>query len=269
MIRVKNNFFNSYPVFFHHHGRPSRFRNSVGLDIKKKLFEYVSDGTGITFYGRKDGIHHQIPKKANELSLISNKITILMISNLEEYGSAARCLEYYGVPYVVVGEEIQVFGGWEKFKKIIEFIPSVDTEYLMLLDTDDVFIVDGIEHFVNNYEKQLGCKMLFNAEAWFFPQGSEVVRSFEESKVAKHNPFKYLNSGVWIANTEFLKSIYQDLISIDSYSTIDQAIFKELYMKYYPDIKIDSGCVYFQSVIWSEWFENYYPGAMSLQLEIT
>ena len=268
MIKVKNKFFNSYPIFFHHHGRPSRFINSVGFDIKKKLFEHISDGTGSTFYGRKEGIYHNIPKKATKINSISNKLTVLMVSNLEEYGSAARCLEYYGIPYVVVGDDITFFEGWVKFNKIIEFIPKVNTEYLLLLDTDDVFIVDGIEEFVNTYEERLDCKMLFNAEAWFFPKGNNSIREFEESKVLEDNPFKYLNSGVWIANTEFLKSVYSDLINIIPYAKIDQAVFKELYSLYYPKIKIDSQCIYFQSVIWSAWFEQAYPGAMDLELEI-
>ncbi|KKM05780.1 hypothetical protein LCGC14_1750620 [marine sediment metagenome] len=237
--------------------------------MKKRVFDYFSDNSGNTFYGRKEKMIYPIPKKSKTTNPMANKLTILMVSNLKEYGSAARCLEYYGIPYVVIGKDIPVFQGQEKLKKIIEFIPSVKTEYFMLLDSDDIFIVDGFEEIINTYERRLDCKMLFNAEGWSFPKGENELKQFEESVAPKDNPFKYLNSGAWISNTEFLHSIYDTLLEVDSKRAIDQSVFKELYKIFYPQIKIDYGCEYFQSVPWSTWFSKYYPGRMNLELEET
>lgn len=268
MIQIKNKFFNTSPTFFHHNGRPSLFRYSPAFPLKAGVFKYMSNGTGQTFQGRKEKVDYLIPHKREIINEVSSKVTILMISNLKEYGSAARCLEYYGFLYTVIGKEISKFDGWEKFKKIVEFIPTVETEYLMILDSDDVFIVDGIEDLINNYEEEFHCKMLFNAEAWCFPKGNQELRAFEEGVSPKDSPNKYLNSGVMIANVEFLKSIYDTMINIEPYSKIDQAVFKHLYKMYFPEIKIDHRCKYFQSVPWSGWLNKYYPGRMDLELVI-
>ncbi len=121
MVKIKNKFMNTYPVIFHHNGRPSLFRNSSAYTLKGKVFEYFSKGEDNGFFrGRKEKLNYCIPKKKKICDPVFNDLTVVMISNLEEYGSAARSLEYYGIPYTVVGKEISVFDGWEKFKKIIE-----------------------------------------------------------------------------------------------------------------------------------------------------
>ncbi len=234
MVKIKNKFMNTYPVIFHHNGRPSLFRNSSAYTLKGKVFEYFSKGEDNGFFrGRKEKLNYCIPKKKKICDPVFNDLTVAMISNLEEYGSAARSLEYYGIPYTVVGKEISVFDGWKKFKKIIEFIPTVNTKYLMLLDSDDVFIVDGMER-VMNYEKDMDCKMFFNAEGWSFPKGNTKIDEFEKSIVPEDIPFKHLNSGVWIANMDFLNSVYDVLIKIKPFVKDDGSVFKELYKMFYP-----------------------------------
>jgi len=268
VIKIRNKFLDSYPVIFHHNGRRNLFKNSSAYPLKGKVFEYFSEGEDTGFFmGRKEKLRYNIPKKKESCDPIFDDLTIVMISNLTEYGSAARSLEYYGIPYVVVGEEILKFDGWEKFKKVMEFIPTVKTKYLMLLDSDDVFIVDGMER-VMNYEKDMDCKMLFNAEGWSFPKGNTKIDEFEKSVIPKDVPFKHLNSGVWIANMEFLNSVYDVLAKIEPFAKDDGCVFKELYKMFYPQIKIDYECKLFQSVPWTPWFEQHYPGRMDMELII-
>jgi len=267
MIKIKNKYFNSYPVVFHHNGRPSRFNHPSGKLIKKKVFDYFSDGSGDTFRGRKERVDYPIPKKSSEFNKISDKLTIFMVTNLVEKGSAARSLDYFNLKYKIEGKNIVKYTPFEKYKKLIDFIPTVKTKYMMLFDTDDVFIVDGLGSLVNNFEKEMDCKMLFNAECWNYPKVDQEQTRFEEEVVLFNTPFKYLNSGVWISNVEFLKDKYEELLSLSSYND-DQAIFKRFYKMFYPKVKIDYKCKYFQSLTWSKWFEDKCPGRLDLEVEI-
>jgi hypothetical protein len=268
MIKITNTYLNSCPVVFHHNGRPSRFNHPSGVSLKRKVFEYFSDGTGQTFRGRKEKTNLCLPKKSDTYNELSEKLTIFMVTNLEEKGSAARSLDYFNLPYTIVGSDIVNYTPFDKLNKLVEFIPKVETEYMMLFDTDDVFITDGLDRVVNTFEKEMGCKMLFNAECWNYPKGDKEQTAFEEDVTSEENPFRYLNSGVWVANTEFLKSKIDVLEELKNYSHDDQAVFKRFYKMFYPDVKVDHNCKYFQSLTWSAWFEEHYPNRMDMEVTV-
>jgi len=137
---------------------------------------------------------------------------------------------------------------------------------VMLLDSDDIFLVSSLSKIVEEYEAKYNCKMLFQAESWNFPRGHTEMDKFEQSIVDDCNPYKYLNSGIWISNTQFLQDIYKELTKIKPHTPGDQPVFKELYKTHYPQIRIDSSCEYFQSLAWSSWFEKRYPGVLDLRL---
>jgi hypothetical protein len=270
MIKIKNKYFNTYPVVFHHNGRPSLFQHPSGVALKRKVFNYFSDGTLNTFRCRKSKTNYPIPAISNEFNELSKKITIFMVTNLKEKGSAARSLDYYNIPYTIGGKDIVHYSHLEKFKTLIDFIPSVETEYMILFDSDDVFVIDGLDQVVDTFEEEMDCKMLFNAEGWNYPKGLDKEQTeFELSVAPEDSPFKFLNSGVWIANTKFLKEHLQELSNLESYSPNDQGIFKRFYKMFYPKIKIDHKCKYFQSLPWTPWFEKHYPSRLDMEVEIS
>jgi len=268
MLKIKNTYFNSYPIIFHYNGNSHVFLDKMFL--KKQVFNYFSGGSNKTFRDRKENINYPIPTLSNLSSKLSNELTILIITNLKEKGSAARSLDYFNFPYTVVGQDIVQYTPYEKYKKIINFIDSVKTKYLMLLDSDDIFIIDGLNNLVENFEKDLNCKMLFNAEPWDWPIDNNLIcqkqTEFENSVSPKNTPFKYLNSGVWIANVDFLKETYKTLVKLGSDCFDDQAIFKKFYKIFFPQVKIDHCCKYFQSLQWSKKFDEKYK--IKFELEI-
>jgi hypothetical protein len=268
MIKIKNKYFNTCPVVFHHNGRPSRFNHPSGVSLKKEVFDYFSNGNRKTFKGRKERVRYPIPKKSDIYNDLSKKLTIFMVTNLKEKGSAARSLDYYNMPYTIEGRDIVKYANFEKFRKLVNFIPSVKTEYLMLFDSDDVFVIDGLEKVVDTFEEEMDCKMLFNAEAWNYPKGDAEQKEFERLLAPEDSPFKYLNSGVWIANTVFLQKHLDTLIDLARSAPGDQIVFKKFYKILYPDIKIDHRCKYFQSLTWSNWLKDHYPSRMDLEIEV-
>jgi len=89
--------------------------------------------------------------------------------------------------------------------------------------------------------------MLFNGELVSYPKNDEIAL-FERSCYHAESPFCYLNSGVWIARTEFLKEVIGDILSIrSSRPRSDQEIYRKLHKKYYPKIQVDSKCEIFQT----------------------
>ena len=271
MLKIKNTYFNSYPIIFHHHGyAPNDFLFLLGIDIKKQVFNYFSDGSNKTFRGRKEKVDYPIPRLSNLSSQFSNELTIFMINNLKEKGSAARSLDYFNFPYTVVGKDIVKFTFYKKYQEITNFIPSVKTKYLMLLDSDDVFITGQLDNLIETFEKDLNCKMLFNAGATDYPIEENIIckkqTEFENSLAPKNTLFKYLNSGVWIANVDFLKETYKTLVKLGSDCFDDQAIFKKFYNIFYPEVKIDYCCKYFQTLRFPNKFDEKYK--MQLELEI-
>ncbi len=240
----------------------------MGLPLKKKAFEDLAKGyDGGKFKGRKEKTWYSTPPVSDTTDGISDQLTVFMVTNLEDPGSTAKCMDYYGVKYSLVGSEIDVFDGVRKLEEIIKFVPSVDTKYTMLLDSDDMFLTSNFTYLVETYEQTYNCKMLFQAEGWNFPRGNVEMDKFERSVVSPSSPYKHLNSGAWISDTEFLQNAVKDMIAIVPHTPGDQPVFKELYKMYYPNIRIDSNCEYFQSLAWSPWFENRYPRALNLEYE--
>ena len=269
MLKIKNTYFNSYPIIFHHGGYPPMFLSWT--DIKKQVFNYFSDGSNETFRGRKEKTDYPIPTLSNLSSELSNKLTVLIVTNFKEKGSAARSLDYFNYSYSLIGKDIIKFTFYEKYKEIINFISSVETKYLMLLDSDDVFIIDQLDNLVETFEKEMNCQMLFNASISNCPiEKNNIVckkqTEFEKSVVPEITPYKYLNAGIWIANVDFLKKTYKTLLKLGTDCFDDQAIFKKFYKIFYPEVKIDYSCKYFQSLRWSKELEEKYK--MQLELEI-
>ena len=59
--------------------------------------------------------------------------------------------------------------------------------------------------------------------------------------------FKYLNSGLFIAKSEFYMQIYEELINKALGNDIaDQAKFHQIYLDYFPRLQLDMNVRYFK-----------------------
>ena len=124
----------------------------------------------------------------------------------------------------------------------LEFLKFSKKEFILAADSSDVLMFDLPNA---NVLQDTNCDMLFNAEKLFWPHsGLDDIKKGEEE--IESGFFRYLNSGLWIAKKEYAIEVFEKLSQMmDSYMEFyksDQVLFKALYLKEYPKMKIDSKC---------------------------
>jgi hypothetical protein len=177
-------------------------------------------------------------------------ITFLTWRNLPDQGSFEQSLSRLGYTCVVLGQEIK---RWENIAKIglnREALARIDTEYVMACDSHDVVMLGDPAIVLDHFESIPGCEMLCNAEKNHWPRGL-YTKDFEEAVAEK--PFCYLNSGVWIARTAFARELAEEATLVQppqgwSGGWDDQGVFKMLYQRHYPVMRVDDHCRVFQSL---------------------
>ena len=229
MIRLINKAFDTEPFLFHMNG--SHLKNKEGRRLRSKVFQFMESNP----YDGEGGIRD----------------TTYFICT--SYGGRETCLEktlkYFKVPYVVKGRGTENWRNTMKAGLLAEYLPNIQTKYTMGIDCHDVCLLKEANGIIDLFEKNFAenCDMLFNAELVSYPKNPEIA-TFEKEIYGDESPFSYLNSGVWIAKTEFLKKVMEDILTFrSSRPRSDQEIYRKLHQKYYPKIKIDHRCNIFQT----------------------
>jgi hypothetical protein len=160
-----------------------------------------------------------------------------------------------GLKIEVYGKEIKKWSNYLKFKFNLSACESDDCKYIMGCDSHDAILISEPELILNKFLDS-NCKLLFNSEIKFFPDIDEPnVKKWKEfqNKLSK-SPFRFLNSGVWVGEKEFVFEFFKDCLNTkinDLYDNekykfsnkesigCDQSIIHSKFEKYYPDIKLD------------------------------
>ena len=254
-MRVRNKSFGTYPTIFHHPGRIGDIngnRVSGIVKLKQRFFESIADPDNRReFFDRKEKIQLSVPRTPETSNPVSN-LSVVFVSNLKELGSSPRSLDHFGIPYFVLGKDIVEWSNAEKLRAIHEFLPEVETKYLMFLDSDDTFVISHLRYVVDLFEREFSCEMLINAaqNCWppelFSDEFRECVDFAENVAEARLGSRKYINSGAWIARTSFYREFSEDLLATKApQEGDDQGLFYILYKKYYPRILLDYRCQIF------------------------
>jgi hypothetical protein len=250
-FRIKNKKFNTCPVVFHHPGNVGSKNNIFGIiRIKKMLFSILGKNSSEYFCGRKEIINYKVPAIQMESSSKTKELlTVVVITNLDEPGSGPRSLKAFGVDCKIVGREVENWSNIEKMRLLKRELPNIGTKYIMLLDSDDTFVVDGLDRVIEKIESIPECRLLMNAAQNFWPpvlhrigNSYEFCNRIGSEKKSMH---RYVNSGVFIAEVEFLKEILEEDIDPPKEDD-DQGVFCLLYQKYYPAFQLDYYCDVFQ-----------------------
>ena len=250
-IKIKNKRFNTCPIVFHHPGNVGGPNNIFGIiKIKKMLFSILGKNSSEYFCGRKEVINYKVPAIQMESSRKTKELlTVVTITNLDEPGSAPRSLRAFGVNCRILGREVKDWKNVEKIKFLKRELSSISTKYIMLLDSDDTFVVDGLDRVIEKIESMPECRLLMNAAQNFWPpilhrvgNSYEFCNRIGNEKKTNH---RYVNSGVFIAEVEFLKEILEEKID-NPYKDGDQGLFCLLYQKFYPAFQLDYYCEVFQ-----------------------
>jgi len=310
---VTNNHFNTCPVAFHHNGRPSLAANMENVTPSKyakfgfkaavmdaccedgKFFRGRKEAKWIKTYHGEDFVREwpypdkcypaPTPSSITDNSL-NNHVHMFTITNCKEHGSAVRQMRHNGMEVTILGRDIKSYDHDLKIPLLIKHIPTIESNLTMFFDSDDIWFSGSVKHLLRTFQKHKNCKMLCNADAWFFPKGANArtngaeMQSWMQEVILNEGittPYTYLNSGLWVAETKFLQEEFlprlkvlraaQDLnMDIQSYSDCDQSMFHFVYRDLYPAMQIDSTCEYFQPWNWSPWLEENYKNYNSLTI---
>jgi hypothetical protein len=249
---VRNKVFNTYPSIFHHPGKIGDGNRTYGIvQLKKIFFDVIGDSMNGYFYDDKEKIRLKIPTTSyHELTNVSSKLTIIFVSNLKEVGSGPRTLDYFGIPYRILGSKVDRWSNSLKIKFLNDHLSNIKTKYFMLLDSSDTFMINDLLQMIQVFEAS-NCAMLLNAGQCFWPHWIDEMKEYQsfcdqigDEMQSRH---RYVNTGALIAETEFYKEIAKTFdVDEAPLPGDDQSAFYPLYKKYYPRIQLDYYCKIFQ-----------------------
>ena len=249
---VKNKKFGTYPSIFHHPGRIGDGNRIIGIvHLKKLFFDLIGDSESGYFWDDKESIRLKIARLNTSVNTeVSDKLTIIFVSNLKEAGSGPRSLDYFGIPYRILGSQVNKWSNGLKIKFLNDELPSIKTKYFMLLDSSDTFVINDLSRAIEIFEAS-NCEMLLNAGQRFWPHwidGMKEYRSFcDQIGDEMKSCHRYVNTGALIAKTEFYREIAKTFdVDEAPLPGDDQSAFYPLYKKYYPRIQLDYHCKIFQ-----------------------
>ena len=225
MINLKNTLFNTEPFLVHMNG--SHLKNSAGRKLRSELFNYIDNN----IYEGQGGIRDT---------------TYFICTSYEgRETNIEKTFKFFKVPYVVRGRGMKGWVNTMKAGLLAEYLPNITTKYTMGIDSHDVLLLKDANGMIDTFENDFDCDMLFNGELVSYPENEELA-NFEKF-IYGESPFRYLNSGVWIAKTDFLKEVIGDILEFrSSRPKSDQEIYRKLHRKYFPRVQVDNKCKLFQ-----------------------
>lgn len=166
------------------------------------------------------------------------------LGNFEE--SLIRC----GIKeFTVLGKQVVNWKNKIKISLLKNHIKNCNKKYILSSDSTDVLLINNIESMIEKFLK-MKCDMLFNAETLVWPTDlHKNILEFEEKTCIEGS--KYLNAGLWIGKTEYVKKLLASnakIIWTKKHPNSEQIYWKHQYFYNYPNIKIDNKCEIFQGL---------------------
>ena len=227
-------------------------------------------------------IDEYVPKKLSELNVIAYQENIIRPYNRNEMGSNIHPTERYDYfidfnihPVTIATDEskakrildsgkthsiqfqnigkgvkwnggtMESTGGGQKINMIKQHIENLpDHDVLFFCDGYDTFVTDTMNEIVYRY-LSMNHRIIFSSERSCWPDeelASEIIKTNKTIKPYTDTPYKYLNSGLFIAQVGELKSILED---VDDASD-DQLFYQKKYIEQSYDIALDLECYIFQ-----------------------
>ena len=182
------------------------------------------------------------------------------LSGYENTSILESNMEYLGLNLVVLKDARLPWRNTFKFEMINNYLQSgkCTTKYFMCLDAIDIIFVDHPQKVIDIF-KSFNCQALFMSTSSLdgyncMPEVLDWVHSINGGIP------RYLNSGVYIGKTSFIKELYEEAIkyaiphgvTMDDYrdylarepkdypkGSQDQDIIRYLEPKFYPQLKVD------------------------------
>lgn len=180
-------------------------------------------------------------------SRIPENITIVTWNNGHPRGVQLQ-LQRMKIPHLVLGQDIIWEANFIKLSLLLESMHKIKTKYILAMDCFDVIIAGDLFDIVDRFQ-DFNCSIVFNATPVSFPNIAEYAD--KELEICSHKPFCYLNSGVFIGETKYVKYLFEKSIALKddwalAFPKSDQRAIRSIYHYSYPDIQIDHYCKLFQ-----------------------
>jgi hypothetical protein len=213
-------------------------------------------------------IIEKLSKKAKSNS--PKKTSVILCNNIDD-SVAEQCLKRIGIDHLVLGKQVEKWNNLYKLKLIVDYLEKSKPEQILYVDSTDVLVIGDITECDNILQKNK-CKMIFNAELKFYPQCPSLKCNEEFEIRTSPNEYFALNAGCWIAESDFLLSVLEEILNMDMTSHVienkgkieefritksDQFRWHILYKKYYPKIKLDHKCDIFQNIYLHNHFDFF------------
>lgn len=245
LARIKNVDQDTYPCVFHHNGSDSLSR--AGLELKRQFFHVIGEPNRSFHFsknGRISGIQsYRRPRPAETIRKLP-KLSIVTFTSYRFSGSAELSLHHLGIDIDV----IRPSGRWRNIRKIglmCRYLETVDTEYVLYIDSHDAFVTRDILGIVPAFEK-LGCRMLIQADAHDWPE-SDVTRRFYDSIGSEYGPVRFLCGGIYMGEVQFVKRFFQRALETEPMlPNDDQGPYKLVFQELHPEAQLDYCCELFQ-----------------------
>lgn len=225
--------------------------------IVKQYFNYMIENQ----------IHKNKFKIPNDLTIATcrnNHLEDRIIDSLSGYEHKSILeynLEYLGMDgLVLLIDDRRPWRYTFKIEILKNYLDRCTTKYFMSIDCIDAIFIDDPNTVLQIFQS-FDCKMLFMTT-----HGMDGYSNMPEVKqwVDSIHPGRYLNAGVWIGETAFVKEVLNEAskyitphgITADEFSeyhksgkgdysqypigSTDQDIFRYIEPKFYPHLKVDS-----------------------------
>jgi hypothetical protein len=237
VLLVTNTLFGTHPVILHAMGTGRHEPFPAWEEIQQKTFREPQ---------RSLGSHEHL--------------TLLTCNNGNPgMGLFERSCEHLGVPVLVGGAGIDPWvNAIHKPEVISELLGKVTTEFVAYVDSRDALLVRSPGQFLKQYWRSFpGCPLVFGADAVCYPRADVFKRYEDNLPGAKLGPFKYLNSGCWISQTELARSIFTEVLKHPPYPRFpvsDQARIRQLLPRFQGSVSLDYKCHLFQNNVCAQAF---------------
>ena len=223
--------------------------------IVKQQFEVLKSEVAPNTYKCPDNL--TIVTCRNEGSM-SERI-IPHLAGYENVSILESNLKYLGIDLTVLRDDRLPWRNTFKFEMLHNYLNSGEctTEYFMCCDAIDVIFVDDPQRVIDIF-KSFECDALFMST--HSRDGYNCMPEVKEWADAVNTKSRYLNSGVYIGKTSFVKEMFDMAIeyaiphgvTMDEYrkyleskpedypkGSQDQDIFRYIEPKLYPHLKVD------------------------------
>ena len=176
-------------------------------------------------------------------------------------GNAEMSLNKLSLPFTVLGQNTPNWKNTLKLSLAKQFLQHSTKKYVLSLDSSDVLVLQHPNKILHFFQT-LNHKILFNAEIIPFNNMTgplpQLWKQYEES--LSHQPFRYLNAGVWIAERLYAIDFLSQCLEINMPQLInnkqicpqalhsEQARIKSAFL-YNPHVSLDYNCHVFQTIL--------------------